>query len=89
MKLQDLVKLKPIIEAIENGKHFQYNDRGTWMDIDYSCHFDVNLLNYYRIKKEPREFYIHAETMTAMKCFCNCNALDTSNGVFIKVREVI
>jgi len=69
MKLSDLVKLKPIIEAVENGKTIQVrhsiNNVTVWVDLsggavfsydDFNDTFASDLCNL-RIKPEPREWY--------------------------------
>jgi len=75
MKLSDLVKLKPIIEAIEQGKSIQYGSTirdldgyevgKKWSDIkeidaSYIPLLAANSIEY-RIKPEPREFSIAVE----------------------------
>lgn len=64
MKLKDLVKLKPIIEAIEQGKTIQYKGRHCheitpWygIDVNHEWSFDGTVPDEYRIKPEPREWY--------------------------------
>jgi len=64
MKLQDLVKLKPIIEAIEQGNTIQYKDGMKdiglpWYEIDIKSKWNFNgtFPEDYRIKPEPIEWY--------------------------------
>lgn len=101
MKLQDLVKLKPIIEAIEQGKTIQFCTRfynlytktteSVWQDMDNVHESDIPALIthniYYRIKLEPREWYIRADDIDSVSPTAYKS---TFNGLgFIKVREVL
>lgn len=57
MTRQEAKELLPIIQAFSEGKTIQFNtlDHG-WVDYDAAC-FDGDT-NRYRIKPEPREFWI-------------------------------
>ena len=57
MKASDLIKWKPLIEAVEQGKTLQYMSMATnaWEDIksDADCYAFTNPIDRYRIKPEP------------------------------------
>lgn len=95
MKLQDLVKLKPIIEAIENGEPLQIKGvGGKWVDCTFSDITSVpadELVNYLRIKPEPREFFVIIEEDSSImhRAFSVKQSGINTPTIQIKVREVI
>lgn len=103
MKLKDLVKLKPIIEAIEQGKQIQSknSDGSGWSDVDMSrisaftivIGFD-DIMDNFRIKPEPREWFIAVDvgsgkTVGAGQSYIVMEERYLRTCKIIKVREVI
>jgi hypothetical protein len=74
MKLDDLVKLKPLIEAIERGETIQYEYNNGWSDVSHFCgdidNF-IGCLEHYRVKPKPREWYeihyLRTDTICSLK----------------------
>lgn len=86
MKLSDLPKLKPLIEAYERGETIQIRIDGRWEDyacsrIEFSCD-----ISDYRIKPKPREFLIAVDSLGKPHppAYADC-----AEYKLIKVREVV
>jgi len=99
MKLKDLVKLKPIIEAIERGETIQTCSKVSevfWIELNY---LDDEILsdmiqkpNQFRVQPKPREWYLDKKTMKVLPTLNNWGTtliLAESGSDIIKVREVI
>lgn len=101
MKLKDLVKLKPIIEAIEQGKTIQFKNVDAWYSVDYediwfSIHGLMRGEIEWRIKPEPpREWSVLVDSFgeivsTSKDGFIfSDETFDDDDLQVIKVREVI
>lgn len=54
MKLKEIEKWWPLLQAVKNGRTIQTNPAGEWLDVkpDFNVSLDRNI-EYYRIKPEP------------------------------------
>jgi len=76
-----------ILEAYLDGKEIQYNDGGGWITLSIQPHFNFASDGEYRVKPEPREFWISSGCKTNTSWVAIGDGLMT--GEKIKVREVL
>ena len=80
-------ELLPVIQAFADGKDIQSRHKGSaWRPVvDNVFKDDVE----YRIKPEPREWYVALDTGDPYECTAFSNMPDPAIGDVVHVREVI
>ena len=83
-------ELLPIIQAFAEGKTVQHRsgENLQWITVDEVASFDMFELDW-RIKPEPREFWIIEDGDHTLKATHSYGAATNYCGEIIKVREVI
>jgi hypothetical protein len=54
----------PLVQALADGKTIQYIENGIWNDMFGDSIAFGNHFEHYRIKPEPREFYVYRDNFT-------------------------
>ena len=83
-------ELLPIIQAFADGKEIEFcNNNGPWELFEECDNFTGHLCNAWRIKPEPREFWI-ADVQDEFRKVLMSGEKDLSaHHTYIKVREII
>jgi len=76
-----------ILEAYLDGKEIQYNDGGGWITLSIQPHFNFASDGEYRVKPEPREFYLSFDGIGNHSWLIKKGSI--SLGTKILVREVL
>jgi len=78
----------PLVQALADGKTIQYIDNGIWKDMFGDSIAFGNHFEQYRIKPEPREFYIYRDDLDG--CFyAKESKPDLNWKEAIRVREIL
>lgn len=88
MNREEAKELLPIIQAFAEGETIQVkmpSDNG-WREVSDPSF--TSLPQFYRIKPEPREFYLNLYTCQISKSGCDLTYIKNPDEI-IKVREVI
>ena len=95
MNIKELLKLKPLIEAIERGETIQIytmNEPNTfnWVDVsDPNIQISINGQLDFRVRPKPREFWLIKQEGFAGRFVSESPPPAIYGGDVIKVREVI
>ena len=84
-------ELLPIIQAFADGKDVEFSNRdGDWESfVVGEDSFNLSFDNKWRIKPEPREWYVALDTGDPYECTAFSNMPDPAIGDVVHVREVI